>query len=442
MRYKHLFWFGLLGLLGVCIPFSAPRSTQVAAASPESLTWSINVIDTTGDVGMFPSLALQPTTEKPYISYYNNTLGDLKLTFPVTGGGDCGPSNSWSCNSLTFQNNTNFGLESSLAFNSLGQWGIAYQNATDGTNEFRGIPAVGGGEIFFEPIEQPALIFNVINSLQYGANDVAQVSYGLMDINQNKGFIKHAQYVGQFGNCGYGLWRCTAVVQTSMTGFSLYNSMVLVGNLPFIFYRDINLRLSMAVNTIGGCGPANDWDCSQVDTTTTVNGLISSYASEPDNYIGVAYIGNDSLRYAYMVQSGTGNCGSTYFEFRCVILDSVGTADNNQWMAASLGFFNGQPVIAYTDTNDRASTILKIAYPQTNGNCGPLDTALRHTWRCEVVDGSGSSGNDRGYYPSLQVDSQGRIHIAYYDFALGNLKYAVTETPVSLTHVYVPLAVR
>ncbi len=445
MRYKNSFWLGLNGLWGLVVVglwLLSTRTTPFAAAAPDALTWQIDIIDATGDVGMFPSLALQPDTEKPYISYYHNTLGDLKLAFPVTSGGNCGPSHGWSCDSLTFQNNTNFGLESSLAFNSLGQWGIAYQNATDGTNEFRGIPSVGGGEIFFEPIEQPALIFNVINSLQYGANDVAQVSYGLMDINQSKGFIKHAKYVGQFGNCGYGLWRCTTVVQTSMTGFSLYNSMELLGNLPFIFYRDINLHLSMAVNTIGGCGPANDWDCTPVDATTTVNGLISSYTSEPDNFMGVAYIGNDSLRYAYMVASGTGNCGSTYFEFRCVVLDSVGTANNNQWMATSLGFFNGQPVIAYTDTNDRPSAILKIAYPQTNGNCGPLDLNLQYTWRCEVVDGSGSSGNDRGYYPSLQVDSQGRIHIAYYDYALGNLKYAVTEAPTNLMSVYVPLVVR
>lgn len=446
MRYKNLFWFGLNGLWGLVVVglwLLSTRTTPFAAAAPDSLSWQIDVIESTNDVGMTPSLALQPGTEKPYISYYSNTVTDLKLAFPVTSGGDCGPGNSWSCNSLYHQNNTNFGLHSSLAFNSLGQWGIAYQNATAGTNEFRGIPSATGGEIYYAPIEQPANIFTVVNNLRYGTNNVAQLSYSLIDVNQTKGFIKYAKYVGQFGNCGYGLWQCENVVQTSMTGFSLYNSLVLYQNFPYIFYRDINNHLSMAANTIGSCGSANNWECIQVDTTVTVNGLISSYASVPDNVLGVAYIGNSSLRYAYLVPQGQGNCGSGYFEFRCIVIDSVGAADNNMWMAASLGFRNGQPVIAYTDTNDRTSTVLKIAYPQTNGNCGPLDLSLRYTWRCEIVDGS-ATGNDLGYFPSLQVDTQENIHIAYYDYTAGNLKYAVTETeiPITQTNVYLPLTIR
>ncbi len=452
-RLIKLRW-GLVGLVFALGGWLGLVSLQVRAMAPNTFTWQIDVIDSIGDVGYTPSLALEPGTDDPHISYYDNTLKDLKLAFPVSSGGDCGPSNHWSCNSLAYQNTTDFGLFSSLAFNSLGQWGIAYGNSALGVNEFRGIPSVVGQELFFEPIEEPALAISLMNNLRYGENDVSHVSYGLIDINQTKAFVKHAKYVGQFGNCGYGMWQCETIIETSMTGWSLYNSLSMLGNLPFIFYRDINQHLSMTVNNFSGnCGPANDWDCSEIDATTTVNGLISSYLSPAGDYLGVAYIGNDTLRYAYTVPEGQGNCGSGFWYYQCLTIDSVGLAPNNQWMATSLGFYNGQPIIAYTDTNDWAGAVLKVAYPQANGNCGPLNENQQYTWRCEIVDG-GEGRNSLGYYPSLQVDSEGRIHIAYYDLTAGNLKYAFSDTPINPTptatpppgtlspRVYLPMLVR
>lgn len=95
MRYKNSFWLGLNGLWGLVVVglwLLSTRTTPFAAAAPDALTWQIDIIDATGDVGMFPSLALQPDTEKPYISYYHNTLGDLKLAFPVTSGEIAAPA--------------------------------------------------------------------------------------------------------------------------------------------------------------------------------------------------------------------------------------------------------------------------------------------------------------------------------------------------------------
>ncbi|HNB54592.1 MAG TPA: hypothetical protein PK530_21775, partial [Anaerolineales bacterium] len=130
-------------------------SVNVSAQSPALFSWQIDVIDSANFVGQFPSLALHPETEAPYISYYDSSTTDLKLAFPVPSGGDCGPENSWSCNSLAFQNNLDYGGFSSLVFNSLGQWGIAYSNFSNGVNAFRGIPAPGGTELFWSDIEIP-----------------------------------------------------------------------------------------------------------------------------------------------------------------------------------------------------------------------------------------------------------------------------------------------
>lgn len=428
------FWIG--GLLAFIFAMSwswLSNSAQAETNAPESLTWQIEVIDYTGDVGYMPSLALEPTTEDPYISYYDNTQGDLKLAFPVGEGGDCGPSDRWSCNSLSFQNITDFGLYSSLAFNSAGDWGIAYQNVETGINEFRGLPATGGQELFFEPIENSAAVLTLMNNMRYAQNGVSHISYGLLDINQGDTFIKHAEYVGQFGNCGDGQWECETVVETTANGWGIYNSLVMLNNLPYIFYRDLTQHLSIAVRSyLGNCGLANDWSCFDLDPSINVNGLISSYFSSTANYLGVAYIGNDALRYAYAVPEGEGNCGSLYNEYECFYIDQVGTAPNNQFLATSLGLYNGQPIIAYTDVDDWAGAVLKIAYPQPGGNCGPLDENQQHTWQCETVDG-GLGRNSLGFYPSLQVASDGHIHIAYYDDTAGNLRYAVSDTPINPT---------
>lgn len=459
MSHKSLSRFIMFSMIGLAIALgwlSFNASAQDKTQSPALLSWQIDVIDFTGDVGYMPSLALEPGTEDPYISYYDNTQGDLKLAFPVGEGGDCGPSNRWSCNSLSFQNITDFGLYSSLAFNSAGDWGIAYQNVENGTNEFRGLPATGGQELFFEPIENPGVILTLMNNMRYSQSDVSHVSYGLLDLNQGDAFIKHAQYVGQFGNCGEGQWDCETVVETTAVGLGIFNSLAVFQELPHIFYRDINQHLSVAVKTfIGNCGLANDWSCFALDPSVIVNGMISSYITDSGDFLGVAYIGNDALRYAYAVPEGQGNCGVLYSEYECVYIDLVGSPPDNQFLATSLGVYNGQPIIAYTDVDDWAGAALKVAYPQANGNCGPLDGNQQHTWQCETVDG-GLGRSSVGFYPSLQVDSDGRIHIAYYDDTSHNLKYALsdisivptptvtpTPPPGALTlRVYLPLLVR
>jgi hypothetical protein len=432
-RLIKLRW-GLVGLVFALGGWLGLVSFPVRAMALETLTWQIDVIDSTGDVGFTPSLALEPGTEAPYISYYDNTLDDLKLAFPVTSGGDCGPANTWSCNSLAFQNTTDFGAYSSLDFNSVGQWGIAYSDFTLGHNAFRGIPAAGATDLFWSPIEPPTGNgFVVQNTLAYNQSNVGHVSYGFLDFNVGGTFIKHAEYVGLGGNCGGGVWQCDGIVETSGLGFAVYNTMFFINDLPFIVYRDINQHLAIAVRLgTGNCGANNDWECMVLDATTTVNGMIAAVSRAPD-YVGIAYVGGDNtLRFAEVAESG-GNCGSGLYEnvFRCRTLDFVGAAASGQLLATSLGLWNDEPVIAYTDADDQGHSILKIAYPQPFGNCGPSG-GLFLTWRCEVVD-DGDGSNSVGYYPSLEVATDGALQIAYYDLTAGNLKFALSAAPVAPT---------
>lgn len=439
----------LASLLG-----SAPLGAAAAPVAPAvaAFTWHIETVDAHGTVGQFTSLALQPATGKPHISYYDDTNGDLKLALPVpAGSGDCGPQNGWSCNSIAFQNTVDYGLQSSIDFPATGTWSIAYANTTLGSNAFRGIPAPLADEEFWEPIEAPGNIA-VANTMRFDQNGVSHVSYGFVDTNAGKAYIKHAMYHGLGGNCGGGLWQCSIVVETSGQGLTMYNTLTLMRNLPFVFYADINRHLALAINAAVNCGEPLDWNCTTIDTASTVNGMMSAVVSPTQaslgvGYLGVAYIGDTDLRYARLVSGSAANCGNADLPMKCDVIDAVGAASNSQLMSASMALLNGQPVIAYT-AHFRGATLLKVAYPQANGNCGPTTPGGQHTWRCDIVDGG---THDVGYYPSLKIDSSGRIHIAYFDFTAGDLKYAVSElppppptpTPVPGKHpAYLPVVLR
>ncbi|HRQ40895.1 MAG TPA: hypothetical protein PLD25_23520 [Chloroflexota bacterium] len=177
------------------------------------------MIDSTNNVGLTPSLALHPTTGNPYISHYDQSAGDLKLAFPVTIGGDCGPGNTWSCNSLYFQNIDEFGLYSSIAFNSLGQWGIVYSAGFFG-NGFRGIPAVGSSEIFWDEIEP--LDFVTSNSLAQYSNGTSVVSYTSKAGLGEPTYLRLAEYTGSGGNCGNSWWLCQTITEISGLGDKIH----------------------------------------------------------------------------------------------------------------------------------------------------------------------------------------------------------------------------
>lgn len=69
----------------------------------------------------------------------------------------------------------------------------------------------------------------------------------------------------------------------------------------------------------------------------------------------------------------------------------------------------------------------KLLIPKPTGIVH-LNENQQYTWRCEIVDG-GEGRNSIGYYPSLQVDSEGRIHIAYYDLTTGQPQIRLFQTP-------------
>lgn len=405
-------------------------------------TWEISVIDSTNNVGLTPSLALQPTTGKPYVSYYDGTAGDLKLAFPVTAGGDCGPGNTWSCNSLYYQNTDVFALYSSIAFNSLGQWGIVYSAGFFG-NGFRGIPAVGSSEIFWDKIESLDLVTG--NSLAQHTSGASVVTYAAKAGLGEPTYLRLAEYTGSGGNCGDSWWSCLTLTEISGIGIS-DTALLISQNAPQIFYREVNERLAFASPSVpgfGNCGPGNNtWYCLVLDNTTVTDGMISVAR---DGVTAVTYYDatNQSLRYAHYLGSPTGNCGTGIINnyWRCITIESIGVAGGNYLNGGDLAIFAGQPLLVYYDKDDVGHGILKAAYPFDGGNCGPM-VAGEYTWMCEVVD-DGDGVNDVGVNPTIKIGADGLAQVAYYDRTAGDLKFARQLPPAPPEYlVFLPAITR
>jgi hypothetical protein len=82
--------------------------------------WNIQTVDSEGDVGEYPSIALQ--NNNPHISYYDSTNGNLKYAY-WTG-------ENW--NIQTVDSEGDVGKYTSIAIDALGNIYISYYDGTNG----------------------------------------------------------------------------------------------------------------------------------------------------------------------------------------------------------------------------------------------------------------------------------------------------------------------
>ena len=416
-------------------------SSADLSASP---LWFNIEVDIPGIVGQYASVAIDPLTDTTYVSYYDVSNQELRLAMNKGfGTGNCGPSNSWLC--TTVDSSGNVGMYSSIAINPANdEIGIAYYDATNGRLKYV------HGEICpicawsIESIDEP-ILFPTDNkgrfsSLAYDSGGTPYIAYYFENTSGVDALMVAS---GKNGNCGYGSaageWQCDTI--WTGEGVGQYASLALdgSGNLYIAYYDGANGDLWHATSRSGtNCGPGgNSWLCYPVSVANDVGKYTSIYVDNSNDF-HIAYYDatTDELKYAHDLGSG-GNCG-LLGSAQCDTIDSM-PADTHP-VGISIAEDKGyHPFIAYQDKNGSLNAARPVAAlgPSGIGNCGPSST-----WFCERVDRHNPFIPYRhGDFVSIAIHPDGMATIAYYGFIKlmdGNLNISYQRLPP----VYLPLVMK
>ena len=232
------------------------------------------------------------------------------------------------------------------------------------------------------------------------------------------------------GSCGLQThWDCETITKVGTLGLAGYPSLAYIGNLPVIAYRDTAGRLNYAARVgsgIGNCPLSNQWQCNEIDRNSLVAGGISFLYTTTRS--AAAYY--DSVTHYMIVANDTsGSC-----DWTCTYIEDVG-AQTTDTHGIAIAIRNGKYLVAYTYRKSPSNTILKVAYPDANGNCGPYIGGV-HSWRCEVLDDGGGTQNV-GKFISMAVSASNVVYIAYSNDTNQTLKLAYLDN-----NFFIPLVKR
>ncbi len=433
--------------LGPVVAQSPNQGEATSAAKPlAGLPWSVIAIDSqnTKDRGAYSSMAFDPGTGIPYISYYDATAKTLKLASPLLSGGNCGPNNSWWCR--TVEHKLNIGRYSSIAIYRNGiiwSLGIAYVNDNNGGLRFAEWHCLLNtcGWTYWDIIHQNNITVTA-PSLKYGSDGVPQISFHVL-LLASTDFLYYTKWVGSGGNCTDTAWQCDDI----QAGTGVYDSLALTsGNAPAIAYYDgtnKNLMIATMGNSSEGfvknCGPNpnHTWYCYSIDFFQDV-GLFPSMVFK-SNVPYIAYYDKTSgwLKLAHWVgQNGGGNCAmsgiTTAFEWQCNDLYKIGPGIIiNVGISMSLDA-GKNPVIAFMDAHDdMAPSALVVARPiqaypfMIAGNCGNKAGPFNlYQWDCQTLDGGGQYA-DEAEFSSVAINPAGLAYVAYTEWDNFNNKFSL-----------------
>ena len=423
-------------------------------SSEDSAAWHVARVDpadvaSADDFGQYASVTVDPASGTAYISYYDAKDKNLRMAKHVGSGGNCGPSNSWSCQVVDSEGDV--GQYTSIAISPTnGQPAIAYYDADNGALKYISYSCVAGScQWEGETIDSPGAfrISNdgLYNSLKFDTNGIAHIGYYVSSYFGDDDLM-YAHYVGSGGNCGVGAsagkWQCDVIESGNQVG--KYASLALNGsNQPRIAYYDGGnraLKYAYSGASGGNCGPGGSWQCYVIDGGGDADmgryaSLHIDKGSSENPHIAYYDATSHRLKYAHYVYSGS-NCGPSGvagFGWRCDGIDDMGqVSDLNPRRVALAVDGNKYPIIAYQDAaEDQSPVMLNVARPiaalgLSEGNCGPLNGWI-FQWQCDTVDGGGS-WTDEADFVAIATNSAGLPSIAYYEtdsyYESGHLKAA------------------
>jgi hypothetical protein len=405
-------------------------------------------------------LAFNPSTNVPYIAYYDATEGALSMANQVSSGGNCGPDNTWICETVVVTDAQYLSIDvypgSSHIIGSR-KIGIAYYNPSTGSLKFAEHSCVlYNCDWSFSTIEAGfksgsiwMLTHGRYASLKYDSSGAPHIAYYSSSALGDDS-ARYATRVGNGGNCGPNdFWHCESVDIGEGLGQHTSLDLNYEDQALIAYYDSANGDLKYAYyGGIGLCGAANAWICQPIDNTAGADvGLFASLSAPQaaDDPLRVAYYDSThgTLKYAFTSNGQT--CGAAN-GWWCGEVDDIGTPDLTRLGISMVLDQDGCPAIAYQKVPaDPGHTTLHLARPASAyslmvGNCGDLlPNMLYYFWQCNAIDGAGAETNEADYV-SLGFSSAGLGMIAYYEddnYYDPNLKIAY-----QFWQVYLPLAVK
>jgi len=451
----------LTGAFGGAAPAQAQAepdtmtASEIATANPD---WAVVEFDVpifppyTANVGLWPSIAINPLSHSPYVVFRNETHKRLHLVYHrLDQNGNCGPAYTWQCDVLTYDD----GEMSSIDFAANGNWAVSYNLASypmqkiikrygnTSTTEVimdGGVNGCYANEIRFSSLKMenggtPRVVFSrhgksnlpaSLNEVNYAYPNSGSGcwDWGIDDVDIG--------YVDGTQTPTYNGYYPSLDIEASTNGPRIaFRGVWSVGSPHSLIYAAYTG--AGGDHCMGSDTAPSGWSCSVIDPTDGIHWIslhapqcsncgdgtrIAYYNSTYGQVRLARYTGSNNNYCSYGVQ--TGDLG-----WACSAIDSVGVGSG---MGVSMAHHNGNPVIAYYDYNDTSHGILKIArYVGGGGNCG--SGVELNKWACEVVDDGGSYGYDVGQHAAVARDPNGRIFIAYYNATTGALRVAYERSP-------------
>lgn len=438
--------------LGIFLAFSLILGTVSVNAAPQSTSiadelWVLAHVDWYEDahVGAYASITHHPRTGRAYISYYDENATALKMAHEVTAGtGNCGPGNTWQCE--TVESGGSVGRYSSIAVTyvslsppilSYTKIGISFYNAskqslryaqcilhlTDSTCAWE-----------FNNVDDSGLVNEYLgkhSSLVFDAEGIPHIAYAYAwdQVNawEDLSGVKYASYHGAgTGNCiPDGSWDCQFVdlgYNSLEFGVQLSLDFNMLGWPIISYYEAEKSALGLAIGSAGE-GPEcenEEWSCYVVDNSHDVGRFSSLRAQKNinDKHM-IAYYDSTqkAVMFAEYVGSG-GNCTSPLFD--CYAVDQTPALYPVNFDPISMDIdAQGYPIIAYMNSvTETSPDYIKVARPAAaygldHGNCGDVrEGDLWQYWTCRTVDPPQSNIN-KGAFVSVDVAPSGLAAIAY-----------------------------
>jgi hypothetical protein len=223
-------------------PIKPSKTVGVNAHPAANAPWFKIEVDTLGDVGQYPSVAINPSIGYTHISHYDATNQALRMARYPDFSSSCDLDDEWGCNTL--DSGADLGQYSSIAVNHKTEGvGIAYHDATNGNLKYlysKNPHLWVYSKITIDRGVSGVSTTGLHTSLKYNSNGQPFIAY---HFNNPSGvdalMVAYESYAS--GNCVNGdkpdEWRCETIITGE--GVGQYASLVVKDDWEFhVAYYD------------------------------------------------------------------------------------------------------------------------------------------------------------------------------------------------------------